>query len=69
MSPFLGALTIFSNSLHQHVELVHEHLLLTVHHPGEALLQSLARTDCISHAASQLFCCRVAHQSVELWDT
>lgn len=69
MTNLFSVLTLFSDSLHQHVELVHEYLLFTVHQPGEALFHCLACTNCISHTALQLFCCFVAHKSVEFWDT
>lgn len=61
-------LTVFRDPFHQLVEVLYHHLLLPIHHPGEAPLQRLARTVCISHAAPQLLCCPVTHQSVELWD-
>lgn len=64
-----GLLTLLADSLHQHVELIYKHLLLAVHHPGEALLQYLARPDRISHAALQLLHRLVPHQSTELGDS
>lgn len=63
----LSLLTLFRDSLDQHVQLIYEDFLLTVHHPGEALLQHLARMNRISHAALQLLRCLTAHQSTELW--
>lgn len=61
-------LTFVRDPLHQHVELIYKQLLLTVHHPGEALLQHQSRLDRVPHAAPQLLRCLVPHEGAELWD-
>lgn len=63
-----SGLTFISDSLHQLVELVHEHLLLTVHHGREAPLKRPAALSFISNAAPQIRRCILAHQSEEFWD-
>lgn len=60
-------LTFLCDPFHQLVEFIHKHLLLTAHHPGEALLQSLAGASVVPHAAPQLLRRFIPHQSVKLW--
>lgn len=62
-------LTLFSDPLDQHVELVHKHLLLAGHHPGEALLQHPASLDHITQTALQLLHRLLPHQGTELGDS
>lgn len=61
-------LTLLGDPFDQHVELVHEHLLLAGHHPGEALLQHPAGLDRISHTALKLLHRLLPHQGTELGD-
>lgn len=62
------SLTFFGDSFHQHVQLIHKHFLLAVHHPAEAFLQRERGTCRVIPAALQLVRCLVTYQSMEFWD-